>query len=323
VERSDAPAARRRLNTARSLAIDLLVAEVVPALTAAGVRAVLLKGATVASWLYTDGDERAYVDVDLWVAPAQFDSAEAVLSSLGFTAPLSHASALEQDEHARVWRSAGGVVDLHRTFLGIGASHETAWAVLTADTTTMTVGGAEVEALDLPARTLLVALHAAASGPAQARPLADLTRAVESVPEATWHDAAALARRVDALPALVAGLRLDDRGRALADRLGDPGPVPLDVALRAAAAPPLAVDLARLARTPGVGPKLRLAARKLVPTPALLRVWSPLARRGRLGLIAAYLWRPFVVTWRMPSALASLRRARVPKGRAGSVTGRR
>ena len=323
MERSDAPATRRRLITARSLSIDLLAAEVVTALAAARVRAVLLKGATIATWLYADGDARAYVDVDLWVAPDQFEAAEAVLASLDFTAPLAGASDLEQDEHARVWRSERGLVDLHRTFLGIGASQETAWAVLTAETVTMMVGGTTVEALGVPARTLLVALHAAASGPHQTGPLADLARAVASVPEATWRDAADLARRVDALPALVAGLRLDERGRILADGLGGVGPVPLDVALRAAAAPPLAVDLARLAALPGVGPKLRLAARKAVPTPALMRVWSPMARRGRLGLVAAYGWRPVVMAWRMPAALGAVRRARAAEGRAGSVTGRR
>jgi hypothetical protein len=226
---------------------------------------------------------------------------------------LGDAHALEQDEHARVWRRANHDVDLHRTFLGIGAPPAVAWEVLTRDTAPFAVGGTTVQVLGVPARTLVVALHAAASGPHFPKPLADLSRAVASVDFEIWQRAADLAARVDAAAALAAGLRLDEQGRELARRLDLPTAVPLDVALRASAAPPLAVDLVRAAQTPGIGPKLRLVGRKLVPTPALMRVWSPLARRGRAGLAVAYVARPLTLIRHAPAALAAIRAARAPR----------
>ena len=71
----------------------------------------------------------------------------------------------------------------------------------------------------------------------------------------------------------------------------------------------LALGFDRFARLPGVQAKLAFAARKLVPPPAWMRSCVPLARRGRLGLAAAYLWRPISLVARLGPGWRAWRRA--------------
>jgi hypothetical protein len=142
------------------------------------------------------------------------------------------------------------------------------------------------------------------------QPLQDLARAVARFDDEVWEEAALLAERLEATAALAAGLRLDPGGSELADRLGLPTDLPFETVLTARHPRRGAVGLYRLATTPGVGPKARLVWRKLVPSPALMRSISPLARRGRLGFAAAYAWRPFLVLWRTGFALRALWLAR-------------
>jgi hypothetical protein len=55
--------------------------------------------------------------------------------------------------------------------------------------------------------------------------------------------------------------------------------------------PPLAMGFAALHELPGLRTKLGFLARNLIPTPAYMRFLFPLARRGWLGFVAAYLFR--------------------------------
>jgi len=74
---------RARARAARALNIDRVTAEVAVAMVAAGIAYVVLKGPSIARWLYpTNG--RTYCDTDLLVPPAEFERAGAVLRSLGF-----------------------------------------------------------------------------------------------------------------------------------------------------------------------------------------------------------------------------------------------
>jgi hypothetical protein len=73
---------------------------------------------------------------------------------------------------------------------------------------------------------------------------------------------------------------------------------------------PVAHGLERLAATHGPGPKARLLTRKLIPTRSFMRVWSPLARRGQLGLALAYAYRPFWLLAKLPGALRAHTEAR-------------
>jgi hypothetical protein len=83
-----------------------------------------------------------------------------------------------------------------------------------------------------------------------------------------------------------------------------------EVALRAGTPPPVALGLQRLARTRGIRNKLSLLIAELVPSASFMRARFPLARRGRFGLTAAYLWRPFWLVGHVGPAIDAWRRAR-------------
>jgi hypothetical protein len=274
------------------LALDALATHVTAALADAGIRAILLKGPALADWLYR-GEARLYSDVDLMIARAERGAAERVLEGLGFELVALDVLPHDRPHHARTWlRPGGAAVDLHHTLIGIGGSSELAWSALTEETEQMQLAGGEVEVLSLPARAFMVTLHAAQHGTLAAGPLEDLNRAVERLPLGSWETAARLAERLDALPAFATGIRLTPSGRMLATRLQIPEHTSAESLLRSWNEPKMALGFAWLSETKGFRPKLMLVGRKLVPQPAFLRAWSPLARRGRVGLAVAYAWRP-------------------------------
>ena len=63
--------------------VDEVTAEVVRALDAAGVRAIVLKGPATVDWLYGPAADRVYADTDLLVAPGELTRAGEVLAGLG------------------------------------------------------------------------------------------------------------------------------------------------------------------------------------------------------------------------------------------------
>ena len=294
----------------RLLEIDRVTAEVVDALGRAGVRSILLKGPVLARWLFDDASERGYVDCDLLVADDRMDSATDVLSELGF-----RRSALELPNdwprHALVFTRSGVSVDLHRSLVGARVAPAEVWRELGSDTTSIRVGGADVEVLSPPARALVVALHAAKDGGRVEKVDGDLQRALDRLPMETWFRASALARRLRASQALAVGLRRLPDGAVLAERLGLPTSVTPDLALRAGHVPPLATGIQWLVTSRGMNGKLSLVLRKIFPPADFLRAWTPLARRGWPGLLAAYVWRPIWVAWCGIPAMVSVLRAHV------------
>jgi putative nucleotidyltransferase-like protein len=286
---------------ARRLAIDGTAARLAEAFAAAGVRCILLKGATLSN-LY-DG-ARHYSDVDLLVAPAALDAAEAALADLRFA--RSH-----DDPHSRIWRRDALDVDLHTTLVGAGVEPARVWEVLSGQTETIAVGGAPVEALNGPGRALHVVLHAAQHGTEEPKPLEDLRRAVERFADDVWLDAAGLARELSAEAAFWTGLGVEPAATELRSRLDlEKGVSGTETELRAGTAPPTAVGLLRLARTTGLKAKTALVWHEAFPSKAFLVNWSPLARRGPLGLALAYIWRPIWMLLRLGPALAAIMRAR-------------
>ena len=293
-----------------AMAVDAVTANVVTALRRAGVASILLRGPAIARWLYGEGELRAYRDVDLLVEPGKRAEAEAVLAGLGLVHRQAGFAPGEWVEHASEWicRRPSVVVDLHHGIEGVRADPAELWIVLAADCHTIEVAGAAADAPNVPALALIVALHAAHHGGSGGKHLDELRRALERGGLETWRGALELAERLDAVPSLAAGLRLLPEGAELAERLGLPHGADRATALRAAGAHSTAIGFARLAATPGVHSKLTFAARKLIPTPAFMRHWSRLARRGRLGLALAYLWRPVWLLLRLvPAGVAWLR----------------
>ena len=249
--------AHDRIVVARSLATDAAGAEVLRTLDTAGVIAVLLKGATVADWLYP-GEARPYVDTDVLVAPTQAAAAADVLVRLGFVPYPRFVS-----PHAHPWQRAadGAEIDLHITVWGPHRTPEALWRELQAWLMTGIVAGVEVRVPTLPARALLIVLHAAQHRANLTRPREDLRRALAFVPKDIWREAERLGDRLWALGEMADGLMLDPSGAALLQEL----PLARAAATVNRGGPPLAVGLARLRHTRGAGAKLAVAVRAFAP----------------------------------------------------------
>jgi len=300
---------REVLATARSLAIDVVTAEVIDAMSVAGVQVLLLKGPTTADWLYRHGPARAYSDSDLLVAPGFLERAEAVLDELAFVRCAPPEGDPEKlPVHGQPWmRADGGLVDLHRTLHGgVWATPDAVWSTLVGSSEIMRVGGSRARVLNEPARCLLLALHAAHHQGELDLPQAteDLARALDAVAEESWVGAAGLAAQLDAEGMFATGLRRVPAGAALAKQLSllDPRMVSTG---ESGSTTPLVLGLERLATTAGLPAKLRLLRHELFPAPTELRWWSKLAQRGPLGLVAAYAGRVLRYSWYLvPSLIA-------------------
>lgn len=91
-----------------------------------GVDGLFVKGYALAKGIYPDPLQRAFGDIDIWVAPAEFTSASEALQSIGFRAqPLSRWSdPVEQTFLEEIKKGAAGQgdspveVDLHWAFTG-------------------------------------------------------------------------------------------------------------------------------------------------------------------------------------------------------------
>ena len=294
------------------LAVDAQTLEVMSALASAGVEALLLKGPTIARLLYTAEELRLYCDTDVLVCPASSRRAEQTLRELGYERVFGRRAMAMLSAHAYPWRrTAGGPpVDLHHTLPGVLGPPDELWLALRQHVVAIELSGCAVQALDAPAVALHIALHAAHHGPAVSKPLRDLQRALQRWTIAEWSLAAALAARVDATDAFGIGLRMLPAGCVVADELGLPPNSSRRAALCALGAPPVTIWVDRLLATSGTRARATLLVQKLLPPADFMRCSVPVARRGRAGLVLAYLWRPATVACQAPSAVRAWRQAR-------------
>lgn len=303
--------------TGARLRLDAATAEVLDGFAVAGVQALLLKGRSIAYWLYADGTERPYEDCDLLVAPTHLKGAEHVLSSLGYVNLLDDLRLPSWwCEHATMWqrRGDGVCVDLHRTLVGVRVDDASAWRVLSAHSEDMAVARRTALALDPSARAMHVALHAA-QHPAGGHAFDDLERALTLVEDELWLAAAAVAVELDAMPAFVAGLRRLPAGARLVTRLALPDVRSVEAELRVGSPPPLALGFEQLVRTRGLWARLEVVWRKAMPGSAFLRETDPRAGESRYGLALAYLRRWRWLVGSAPGGLAAWSRARRSVGR--------
>jgi hypothetical protein len=292
-------------HVARMLVLDAAALETTAALGRAGVDSILLKGPSIARWIYSEDELRTYSDIDLLVAPGDIRRSLRILRGLGF-------ERVHSDAHADLLVRASDHVmaDLHRMLVGVGVRPEEAWGELVRETETFQVGDGEVTVFSPAARALHIVLHAAQHGARDAKPLEDLDQALKRLPQGVWMEAAALAGRLHSEAAFLTGLRLVPAGEELARGAGLPEAQSFEAALRAETAPPTALGLYRFMTTPGAGPKAELLAGELFPSAAFMRAWMPMARRGRAGLAVAYVWRPVWLVLRLGPALRAWQRAR-------------
>jgi hypothetical protein len=291
---------------ARSLQVDAVTAEVVSKLREAAVRPILLKGPSIAAWLYADGTPRPYGDTDLLIEPQAVQIAAGVLRAAGFREQPGVSS------YTWFRRPDGSIVDLHETLFGIEAAPDEVWAALSEGTEAMRVGGVEVEVLSRAGRLLYIVLHAAQhQSDGFGQPLKDLDRVLHRADTKYQLEGVALARRLRALPTFAAGLRLHTDGARLADRLDLPHDLPLMLSLRQEGEQSLASTIERLVTTSGLRARFRLLTKRLAPPTDYMRwLYPALTQRGRLGLALAYVWRPLSIIAKLPAAVIAWKRAR-------------
>jgi hypothetical protein len=298
------------LELAQPLGVDATTAEVVRALRDEGCAAILLRGPVLRRALYGDGAHRAYVDTDLLVPPRDFARAGEVLRRLGFSLVLDHGDhAWVAEPHAQEWgRAPHGHVDLHWRLPGCAVGGDRCWEILSAHVEPLAVGGVEVRAPTRAATPLIVALHAAHHGTTTRKPLDDLDLAVGRLGIETWRATAALADDLGATEAFAAGVRLSPKGAALARSLGLADAVSARRRLMASSQPPAALGLLRILEAEGG--RLEAIRVTLFPAPSYMRVAYANARRGRRGLLLAYVTRLLARAVRLPAAVRALRAAR-------------
>ncbi|MDQ4039114.1 MAG: nucleotidyltransferase family protein [Actinomycetota bacterium] len=292
---------------------ELLHAEVGYLLGQAGVPVLHIKGPTVALWLYAPG-ERSWGDVDILVAPSRMAQALAVLDAHGLREVFPGVNRSTSTDHAisvRRTDSLAGAdeVDVHDRFPGIDTDPERAFSILWARRLPAQLAHIDVWFPDLASRAVLTVLNTArSSGSPQAR--RDLTRLLDSPVLLDWKEVLTVARAVEALPALRAGLELAEKGRRLIEATElQHVPVSVEWKLRLAHAPRTALRLDELARLPR-SQRLPAVGRWLFPPPAILRMRDPWAARSRSALAIAYLRRLGDGVRALPSSIRALRRSR-------------
>ncbi len=306
------PASTRQYRAMRCLAIDAVTAGIVGRLRAQGIRSLLLKGPSIAHWLYEPPYERTYGDIDLIVDGERFTEAEAVLAAAGFHYALAGAAPAEKAS-THDWLSPGPLpvrLDLHRTFHHVTAPDAETWRELSASTEWLSVSGEDVEIPSEAGRCLIVALHASSHGDRVAWPLRDLTLAVGRGSDEAWTEAAAMASRLGASNAFLVGLRLVPRGVRLAASLGEEPQLSTELALLAGSEPMQAVILERLLTMPGAWAKTRFLARRMAPTPAAMRYRYAIEETQRFRLALAYPRRWTHLVKDFPVSARAWRRAR-------------
>jgi hypothetical protein len=305
---------------------ELLHAEVAYLLRRAGIPVLHIKGPTVALWLYDEG-ERVWGDVDVLVPPSRMDEALEVLLRADFGERNPGVNRHTTADHAITLvhqppgdpGSWGAEVDVHDRFEGIDADPEWAFEQLWRRREADQLAHVDVWFPDLPTRALLIALNTARDANSKARE--DLARLIATGDPDGWADVMWLARRVEALPALRAGLEVDPRGPEVVAAIGL-GDVPIspEWELRRSRAPRTALRLEELGRLPWRR-RPGAVARWIVPPPAIIRMRDPAARGNRLRLAGGYARRLRDGVRAVPRSVRALRRVRHNPSESGPRAG--
>jgi hypothetical protein len=201
--------------------LDRVAIDIVDALASADVPCLLLKGASIATWLYPS-EARPYIDVDIFVPWTQWSQAIQQIERMGFTPDrLGDTGGNWYRVKDRAW------LDVHYTLLGLRVPPSQLWTTLWNERETMRLHGATVPILNERARLFHVVMHTLQTGNAKAKAAEDLARAIKCVSFERWQQAWALARTLQADHLFAAALRLYAAGGAdIADRLGAPRRIP-------------------------------------------------------------------------------------------------
>ena len=318
------------LTAARALSCDRITGEVVGALRDADVPSILLKGPSIARWLYPAGG-RTYADSDLLVPASEFGRAERVLRSLGFTELLEgfHPFELGRGQPAveitftrrhELDSGRDGTVDLHRNLPMLPTPDDILWQAFSSDAQIALVGGVEVRVPGRTALALHVVLHAV-QHQFHGHTDEDLRRALMVMSADDWRPVADLAYRLGVADVLGYGLGHHEAGAGIVDRIGLPILPPADRRVWSMSAPKGSASLAEFWSAPTLRAKASWIRWMLLPSPAKIRYVFLLPRAPRRVLLGAYVryW------WNLgrglrPGAVAA---ARVLRDRRQPATGGR
>ena len=293
--------------------VDQVTSAVTTEFETHGVASILLKGPGFEALLYDATNGRFYRDTDLLVQVRDRERAEQLLVDSGFERIDRDEPALgPAPKYARTFRRErdGAIVDLHWRLSGAAAPPGQVWSILSGHVTTLEVGGRLVSVLDGVASALLVALHSAHHGTGRPKTLTDVEHAVLRLDRSTWEQARSLADALGASEPFAAGLRLTSAGDELADSLGLDRPASVAMWLKTNPRTYGAWALHEVSRNETATGRLVALGTIVLPSPSVMRTFFPLARRGRRGLMLAYLLRPVRLAVHAGPALRDLVRAR-------------
>lgn len=293
------------------LRTDQTTVEVVDAFTRRGIDVLVLKGPTLAEWLYPE-EVRIYSDSDLMVGPARRSDAVEVLERLGFRTHCPWLpSPLSLDPGGTAFERGDDMVDLHCVIPGLHGDPTVIWADLIAKAEPRTKDGVELRVPDQDTLLLHVAVHAGHhANDVGCKAFDDLRRAIVRADEQHWRHALELARAYDGVPAFVAGLNGLAEGRNLMRQL-EPGDVSSFRYSLRREDNVIAEEIAALfSSEASLRHRFATVASELFPSPEYMRWWSPWARRGPLGLTLAYIGRPLWAIAQLPRAISALWRVR-------------
>ena len=289
------------LDAARALYIDGVTAEVVTRLDDAGIPAIVLKGPSIARWLYPAGG-RTYADTDLLVPPAEFARAGDVLRSLGFRELLGgfdpHEWAPDGETSFLKARTPddplGGKIDLHRNLPGLPADDDVLWRAFAERCEPLALGGVRVQVLNRVGLALHIVVHALQHG-FGSHTDEDLRRAIDALPLDGWRQAVALGERLGVAPDVVGtALRRHPEGAALADRLGLGAQTLSGTPYfwSGAGVPRGAQTLSQLRKATTGRERARIVRWTLLPSPAKVRYssWQGAARERSLAVDYLRYW---------------------------------
>jgi hypothetical protein len=293
--------------------VDQVTAALTTQFETHGVASILLKGPGFEALLYDVADGRFYRDTDLLVQVRDRARAEQLLVDSGFERIDRAEPGLgPAPKYARTFRRArdGAIVDLHWRLSGATAPPGQVWSTLSEHVTTLEVGGRPVSVLDAAASAMLVALHSAHHGTGRPKTLTDVEHAVARLDRSTWEGARSLADALGASEPFAAGLRLTSAGDELADSLRLERPASVAMWLKTNPRTYGAWALHQVSQHETATGRLVALGTIVLPSPVVMRTFFPLARRGRLGLMLAYLLRPARLAVHAGPALRDLVRAR-------------
>ena len=306
----------------RALAVDRVTAEVISALRGCGIETILLKGPSIARWLYPAGG-RVYTDTDILVPAGEISRAQKALASLGFAYAFEGFNPIERGinpieyqfiRQGMGWYMEVEKVDLHRNLPDLPVSDRALWEEFLAHSEIMRIGGVQVRVLARPALALHIVLHALQHG-FGFHTDEDLRRVIGEMPSDDWRPVVSLAARLGVEDALGVALRRHPDGETVADRLGLPLTSPRYCVSETLRIP---ASLLALRAASDTSAKLRWLRWRVLPSPAKIRYVMQCPNAARHTVACGYVrwwWQLIPAALRLPWFLVNSRRT--VRGTAG------